>query len=294
MISENQNEIENETPMKLQNENEHVRDKYLIFNEEKHIYTVLKPSKVTRTSDQLVNNRLFNISKFGERYISVTTWIKNLFEKFDSDKIINKMMASNNWPSSKYYGMTKSQIKNQWFMNGRKAAEEGTKMHYNIECFYNDISKSDNSIEFQYFKQFEHDRVMNKPSLKSYRTEWMVYDEEMKIAGSIDMVYVCEKTGKLHIYDWKRCKDIKKTNPWQSSIHPKLEHVPDTNFWHYTLQLNIYKTIIERNYGMEVEELNLVCLHPDNSNYIQYTVPVLKDEMNTLVEELINSNKDIK
>ena len=37
-------------------------------------------------------------------------------------------------------------------------------------------------------------------------------DEEMKIAGSIDMVYKCGKTGKLHIYDWKRCKEISYDN----------------------------------------------------------------------------------
>ena len=278
-----------ELPMKLQNENEHTRDKYLHFNEEKHIYTIWTPSKITRSSEKQPNDVLLNVRKFGVKYISVTTWIKKLFGKFDSDKIIDKMMSSKNWPSSKYYGMTKYEIKNQWFANGRKAAGEGTKMHYNIECFYNDIMKKDDSVEFQYFQQFEHDRTINYPMMKSYRTEWMVYDEEMKIAGSIDMVYKCVKTGKLHIYDWKRCKEIKKTNPWQNSIHPQLEHIPDTNFWHYTLQLNIYKAIVERNYGMEVESLNLVCLHPENINYIQYTVPLLKDEMSILVNELIKS-----
>ena len=291
---DSEQEIKTELPMKLQNENEHRRDKYLHFNEEKHIYTIWTPSKMTRSSAKQASKSLLNIRNVGENYVSVTTWIKNLFEKFDSDKIINKMMNSKNWSSSKYFGMTKYQIKNQWFVNGRKAAEEGTKMHYNIECFYNDIVKIDNSVEFQYFKQYDDDRTIKYPTLKPYRTEWMVYDEEMKIAGSIDMVYKCEKTGKLHIYDWKRCKEIKKTNPWQNSIHPQLEHIPDTNFWHYTLQLNIYKAVVERNYGMKVEALNLVCLHPENTNYIQYNVPILTDEMTILVDELIKCNKDIK
>ena len=291
---DSEQEIKTDLPMKLQKENEHRRDKYLHFNEEKHIYTIWTPSKMTRSSAKQASKSLLNIRNVGENYVSVTTWIKNLFEKFDSDKIINKMMNSKNWSSSKYFGMTKYQIKNQWFANGRKAAEEGTKMHYNIECFYNDIVKIDNSVEFQYFKQYDDDRTIKYPNLKPYRTEWMVYDEEMKIAGSIDMVYKCEKTGKLHIYDWKRCKEIKKTNPWQNSIHPQLEHIPDTNFWHYTLQLNIYKAVVERNYGMKVESLNLVCLHPENTNYIQYNVPILTDEMTILVDELIKCNKDIK
>jgi hypothetical protein len=31
--------------------------------------------------------------------------------------------------------------------------------------------------------------VKDTSHLKPYRTEWTIYDEELKIAGSIDMVY---------------------------------------------------------------------------------------------------------
>ena len=121
-----------------------------------------------------------------------------------------------------------------------------------------------------------------------YRTEWIVYDEEIELAGSIDMIYICKDTGHLHIYDWKRCKQIKKSNPWQSSHHELLNHIPDTNFWHYALQLNMYKTILERKYNCIVDELWLVCLHPNNTSgtYIKYKVPHLQDEMNAIINQL--------
>ena len=45
-----------------------------------------------------------------------------------------------------------------------------------------------------------------------------------------------------------------------------IEHLPDTNYWHYCLQLNTYKAIIEEKYGKKVTDLFLVCLHPDNNN----------------------------
>lgn len=261
---------------KLQEENEHERDKYLSFDEKKHIYTIKSP----RLEDTK-----------GEKYVSVTTWIKGLFEKFDSDKVINNMMKSKKWPDSPYYGMTKSEIKEKWNKNGKEAAEKGTRMHYNIECYYNEVKNIvDDSVEFKYFHDFERERNQD---LVPYRTEWMVYDEDMKIAGSIDMVYRCKESGKLHIYDWKRCKDIKKTNPWQSSIHRNLDHIPDTNYWHYALQLNIYKAIIERKYGEDVEDLNLVCLHPENSGYLKIKIPVLKDEICELVDDLVNKHKHI-
>ena len=121
----------------------------------------------------------------------------------------------------------------------------------------------------------------------------MVYDEDMELAGSVDMVYRDEKTGKLHIYDWKRCREIKKYNKWQCSIHPKIDHIPDTNFWHYSLQLNMYKRIIERKYGEEVGELWLVCLHPNQITYMKYKVPILNKEMDALICELEINAKQV-
>ena len=47
-----------------------------------------------------------------------------------------------------------------------------------------------------------------------------------------------------------------------------VDYIPDTNYWHYCLQLNVYKAILEEKYGKKVTELYLVCLHPNNYNKI--------------------------
>jgi len=62
--------------------------------------------------------------------------------------------------------------------------------------------------------------------------------------------------------------------------------LPDTNFWHYALQLNTYKTIIEEKYGAKVVGLCLVCLHPDNANgsYQIIEVPFLEKEISELFD----------
>ena len=116
----------------------------------------------------------------------------------------------------------------------------------------------------------------------------MVYDEDVKIAGSIDMDYEDPTgDGSLMIYDWKRCKEIKKTGGFEKySTTECINHLPDTNFWHYSLQLNIYKAIIERNYGKKVSQLMLVCLHPNNKNkdYLLFKVPDLQNEIRDLFE----------
>ena len=130
--------------------------------------------------------------------------------KLDADKIIDKMMSSWRWEQNKYYGKTKEQIQADWDKNRDEAASAGTKMHYDIECYYNECPNENNSVEYGYFKKF----LTDFPQLNSrpYRTEWMVYHEELKLVGSIDMIYE-DKDGKLYIYDWKRSKEIKKTNP---------------------------------------------------------------------------------
>lgn len=236
--------------------NPHERDEHIEFDEPTHTYTIDGDSTFT----------------------SVTTWNHTHFKAFDADTIIANMMKSHRWPSNKYFGMTPDEIKAAWDKNRDEAATAGTKMHYDIECYYNDIDVENDSVEFKYFMEF----VVDHPDLVPYRTEWTVYDKELKLAGSIDMVYENED-GTLRIYDWKRSKGIIRNKQFEEySIRDCISHIPDTNFWHYALQLNTYKAILEKNYGKKVTELKLVCLHPNQKTYQLIDVPELTEEMEEL------------
>ena len=92
--------------------------------------------------------------------------------------------------------------------------------------------------------------------------------------------------GDLLIYDWKRVKDMNFNDDFlnKKAITTCINYLPDTNYWHYSLQLNLYKTILEHKYGKKVVELCLVCLHPENQTYIKHEVSLLDDEMNNLIE----------
>jgi len=237
----------------LSQKNSHERDKHIKFYDKSHSYTVK--------------------NKGG--YTSVTTILKKLFEPFNSDAVIENMMNGKNWESSKYFGMTKTEIKNIWKKDGCEAAKAGTKLHEDIEKYYNQEEYLNDSVEFKYFMNF----VKENSNLKPYRTEWMVWDEEHLISGSIDMVFEKED-GTLMIYDWKRCKNITKNSHFETySKHKDLQHIPDLNYWHYSLQLNLYKYILESKYDKKVSELKLVCLHPVHNNFIIYDVPELKEEI---------------
>ena len=237
--------------------NKHERDQHISFDEGPHIYTV-----------------------YGKQgFTSVTTFVHKHFPHFDAEKIVNTMMSSKkmNDPGYKYFGKTKEQIIAEWDKTRDEAAAAGTKMHYDIECYYNQHPPLNSSIEYSYFQRF----VADFPELKPYRTEWTVFYEEYKLSGSIDMV-VELPDGTLQSYDWKRCKSIEyEAFKNQSAITPCLQHLPDTNFWHYSLQLNLYKTILEHKYGKTITGLYLICLHPDNQykTYDRLEVPFLNDEI---------------
>lgn len=269
--------------------NSHPRDKNIKFFEDGHKYCISFEPDV--------------------KYTSVTTWNHHHFEQFDADKVIEKMINGSAWKEGhKYWGKTPEEIKALWNKNKDFVSGAGTDLHYCIECFHNDkrfqfeyTNKelhevymtdcgkkiSERPLEWQYFINF----IGDHKHLKPYRTEWTIYDEDAKIAGSIDMVYE-NPDGTLSIYDWKRSKNITRINTFNKfAITPLICHLPDSNFWHYALQLNTYKYILETKYGKKIKDLFLVRLHPEaeEKNYELIQLPNLSNEIKELFEEKIKN-----
>lgn len=245
--------------------NKHERDAALFFDEEPHKYYI----------NGVCNN------------ISATTLIHKYGEQFDADKVIKKMMCGKSWENSKYYGMTADEIKTSWSNNGMEAAKLGTKMHKSIENYWNKIendTEDTDTIEFKMFLQFHKDH----PDLVPYRTEWEVYQEDYDICGSIDMIFVNEDNS-LSIYDWKRCKKIEKEPAFKKYCKVPVKHLPDTNYWHYSLQLNLYKFILESKYNKVIKDMHILCLHPLNINeaYQKYEIQDLQNE----IKDILNHYK---
>jgi hypothetical protein len=88
--------------------------------------------------------------------------------------------------------------------------------------------------------------------------------------------------GALMIYDWKRSKAISWTKSNQRGRFP-LDHLDDVNGTHYSLQLNLYRTLLERNYGVRISRMRLVRLHPDAKDYELIDVSPMDMEMRDLI-----------
>jgi ATP-dependent exoDNAse (exonuclease V) beta subunit len=249
--------------------NKHPRDSRISFEPISHTYQIQMPDKI-------------------ETFISATTIIHQYFPQFDSDKIISKMMKSPNWKKSVYYGMTVDEIKQQWEDNRNNAAAKGTQVHDWIENYYlgefkPPCQEAIESKSFQNFLEFHNDY-----GWKPYRTEWRVFTEDFRVAGSIDIIFEGSEEGKIKVFDWKNSKEIKMDNRYEKGLEP-LQHLPNSNFYHYSLQLNLYKWILENHYDQHVEEMGLIIVHENNPSYLKYEVKNMQNEIKMMLDHYRSS-----
>jgi hypothetical protein len=278
-----------EEKLKLATINVHPRDQDIIFDEEPHLYYI-----------KGVNN-----------YTSATTFIHHFFEDFDSMGIASRMIKRNDFSKNAKYqkyqclkvddngqkvcdAVLIDKIIKSWELNGTVQSGLGTVMHRNIELFYNDEEYIQNTTEFSYFLNF-HKTTLEK-NWKPLRTEMIVWDHDSRLCGSIDMIYIDTSLnqnldewrkgkGVLHIrlVDWKRSKQITMQSYGKYGKTPCHE-LPDSNFYHYKLQLNLYKFILEKHYNVQVDSMAILVCHPDNDSYNEF---VMGDEQE-LIKEMID------
>ena len=170
----------------------------------------------------------------------------------------------------------------------------GTELHLCIEYYYNGIQReiSDKiAREWGYFLNYIDFMKEDHPELIPYRTEWKIFSRELHLAGMIDMVYeqtIKDENGNeekvLHLYDWKRTKGLNSRPKPYGKFKAPLDSVPKSKHHKYYLQLNIYKFIIEREFGRKVVDMKIVVFHPANDNYVIVNVPLMEKEVIRLIQ----------
>jgi ATP-dependent exoDNAse (exonuclease V) beta subunit len=224
--------------------------------------------------------------------ISCTTYIHTFFEEFESDKIIKNILKSKKHkdPEYKYYNMSYNEIKNQWDNNAKEASTMGTELHENIEYYYNGLEVENDSVEFSQFLNFYEDH----PDLEMYRTEWMIFSDILRITGSIDAVFI-NKDGTITLGDWKRSKEITSNSFDNKCGKFPFNNLPDCNFYHYSLQLNLYRMILEKFYGKKVKEMFLGVFHPNNKDnkYMKINIKRMEKEGDLLFDFRIKQLIDL-
>lgn len=237
--------------------------------------------------------------KYEANDTSVTGLVGSQFPAFDADKVLKQIRRKSIRGKRKYGKKSNAQIKAEWKENGRQACEAGTALHEAIENFYKTGRTDHKSKEFANFLEY-HEYVTERKKYSPYRSEWMVIsDSSSKLVGTIDMCYakVLEDdpdTLHLIIVDWKRIKAL-KTFSTRMGLGC-CSQLRDANFFKYSLQLNLYRFVLEHFYQdgqvvyrgkryakVVVDSLWLVVLHPRLDSYAQFACADLTDIATSLI-----------
>lgn len=266
----------------LARENAHERDKHICFEEKRHLY--------------FVKGRCNNIS--------VSAFIHRFFEEFQAVSVARKMVQRADFKSASRYKKYQhfveqssnadelvSAIVQSWNENGALQSKLGTDMHRYIELHNNNVIQPRNTecIEREYYHDYQ--QKQQNANYIPYRTEWMLWDgddDSDKLTGTIDMIYQHKIRKTFHMVDWKRSKEIKRFG-FKRGKGP-CSSLQDCNYIHYSLQLNAYKYLLEKNYGIVIEDMHIVIFHPSNSSYLEIKV----NQMRCVILEMLRACSMLK
>tara|TARA_S200000501_G_scaffold5913_1_gene5161 strand:- start:1621 stop:2424 length:804 start_codon:yes stop_codon:yes gene_type:complete len=254
--------------------NLHPKDLQISFNNDDHEYFVNK-KKISFSVSEIINNFFPKFDAEHWSKIKAVEQLQEISEPYDDEIIKN----------------TQNEILDSWDSKRKEASKNGLIIHETIEKFYNQEKIDLIPHEFNYFQQF----ISKYPKLKPYRTEWRIYNDELTLAGTVDMVYKKEN-GDFFLFDWKRStRIVNDAGVLMLSdfkyAYDELSHIADNSFNKYALQQNLYKYILENYYDKKISSMNLLVLHPRYHTYFHLQVPEMKKETEFLVRQSIEKSQ---
>ena len=226
----------------------------IVLNKDTHEYRLLSEPELTFTS--------------------VTTFVDSFFEGFDSLKIATNLVQNH----PRYAGCTVESLIAIW----DKARDHGTLVHDEIENWIK------NDVEPQSIKAIQGKNWLQNYQMKSdidVSSELIVYSTELKIAGTFDILAKDNNTGQYELIDWKTTKKIDTVSyGYRMGTDNATKDVMDCNFYHYALQLSLYRFLLEEYYGVMIH--NQLIAHVQDEGVNAIVAPYMKDEIVAMLAAL--------
>lgn len=214
---------------------------------------------------------------------SVTALVKSYASDFDAQRAAESMLASPAWPDRQHlYGpdATADSIVALWTRNGDVQRARGQLLHFQADQLC-----QDRDIELPWSPELRQAAgilaTMASIGLRAYRSEVSIYHPGLRVAGQPDLL-LTNDAGALSVFDWKRIRALNYDCRFRSLRAP-LDHLPDSNYWRYALQVNVYKYVLSC-YGFAVGPSYLGVVHPELPSGRCIEVPDLDDEVAAIVE----------
>jgi len=199
-----------------------------------------------------------------DRFISVTEFIGLFFPKFDSDY----------WSKQKAEeaGVTPEEIKQQW----ADKADFGKQTHHLAEDI---MHKKIYPTENPYVKYINN--FINDSPYKVEETEYIVFNEDLGIAGTIDLIML-DKCGNRFIYDWKTNNKIKLFGYGEKALYP-IQDADNSSVSRFMHQVSLYRLLLELD-GNSVEDQNIIHLNLRNENYVIHECDYLINNLHKMIK----------
>ena len=208
----------------------------------------------------------------GKELISVTTLIGKYHEPFDEDYWSGYKATEHN--------LTPEEVLRAWKFINRKGTIKGSAIHDYAENLFQ-------NKKFEYPSQMILNEFGFDPVLSEYettknhvdkfygdvqgklipiRTEMVVYDKETLIGGMLDILFYNVKMKEFQIWDWKTNKKFDTENK-ERYLLGNLCTIEDCDLEVYSLQLEMYKQIIEKNVPIKLGQSYIVWFSHRNESY---------------------------
>lgn len=199
----------------------------------------------------------------GTEYTSVTTFCGQFQKEKDWDAIAKK--------SSKKTGKPVALLREEWKKAGDYAKILGTEVHAVMEYLWQNKDYAGNKDKMAMYPGMQEDFDYRKEKCKAIfkslkkmyvpiKNEFIVYDRDWKLCGTIDFLCWNKIKNCYAILDWKTSKSFDKSNKWEKLL-PPFSNYDACNTAEYSIQLSTYKAILEKHCpSIKIEELVLIQL----------------------------------
>lgn len=219
----------------------------------------------------------------GQKLVSGTAFLNRFKKPFDAQKM--------SYFTARKLGMDQEQVLAMWREKGQRAADFGTQVHncaenYALKAFLgkNNITLPTprNKAEETAFRRIKEAVFSFNSFLTIVGAEVIVFSPDLGIAGTIDLLAVCQKTKTIFIIDWKTNEKIEKENKYGDTCLEPLTHLSNSNFNHYSLQLNLYEYLFRNeNYFPGFEYRNII-FHVNQNAGKLYEATRLQNEIDLI------------
>lgn len=216
-------------------------------------------------------------------YKNVTSWLENFKPHFDFDKI-SQAVANRD-------GVSVEQIREDWTKKKVTSANFGTNFHKIFEQYYKTGKIVDEKFK-DVISAFDHLKLLDFKN-KKINFEQRVFNRELGIAGTSDIISV-SKNNTFDIADFKTNKKFRFTGVSKNDFFllPPIDHLPNCEYFLYSLQLSLYAMLFESMSGLTPGRLTIFWYYRNNaSNYDDlkgewriFEVPYLKKEIIDCIE----------